>query len=262
MATIADISTSYDQFESKLVKLTGVTFTEGGTFTTASATNMTIGQNNETMQVRNVFKTLDMTIAANQEADVTGFVLRYNANYQIAPRDNDDIVLTTVEMDTVATPDITVNPLTNDMVSVEITCATDGATIYYTMDGSIPSESSYEYATSFAFADMEFTVKAIAMKEGMVSSEIASYHYEPVGINEHEINVSVYPNPTTGQFRIQNSESRIQRVEVYDVYGKLISNMEVNDNDVTIDISNYTNGVYFTLIRTESGTVTKKVVKQ
>lgn len=100
------------------------------------------------------------------------------------------------------------------------------------------------------------------MKEGMVSSEIATYHYEPVGINEHEINVSVYPNPTTGQFRIQNSESRIQSVEVYDVYGKLISNMEVNDNDVTIDISNYNNGIYVALIRTENGTVTKKVVKQ
>jgi hypothetical protein len=262
MATITDISTNYDQLESKLVKLTGVTFTEGGTFTTSSATNMTIGQNNETMVVRNVFKTLDMTIPANQEADVTGFVLRYNANYQIAPRDNNDIEFITVEMDTVATPVITVNPLTNDMVSVTITCATNDATIYYTMDGSTPSESSFEYAISFAMVDMEFTVKAIAMKEGMVSSEIATYHYEPVGINEHEINVSVYPNPTTGQFKVQNSEFRIQSVEVYDVYGKLISNMEVNDNDVTIDISNYNNGIYVALIRTENGTVTKKVVKQ
>ena len=106
------------------------------------------------------------------------------------------------------------------------------------------------------------TILAIAMKEGMVNSEIASYHYIPVGINEHEINVSVYPNPTTGLFRIQNTGSKIQSVEVYDVFGKLISSTEVNDNDVTIDVSNYTKGVYFTRIRTENGTVTKKVVKQ
>lgn len=265
MATITDISTNYDQFESKLVKLTGVTFTEGGTFTTSSATNMTIGQNNETMVVRNVFKTLDMTIPANQEADVTGFVLRYNANYQIAPRDNNDIEFITVEMDTVATPVITVNPLTNDMVSVEITCATEGASIYYEIGPDImtyPTENDNLYENPFIYQDIHFYVVAIATKEGMVNSPLASHEHFPVGIIEHQINVSVYPNPTTGQFRIQNSESRIQSVEVYDVYGKLISTMEVNDNDVTIDISNYNNGIYVALIRTENGTVTKKVVKQ
>lgn len=269
VATVSNIINSYDQFESRLVKLEDVTFTEGGAFTTASATNMTIGQDNETMQVRNVFKTLDMTIPANQEADVTGFVLRYInnnnvTNYQIAPRDNNDIVLSTVEMDTVATPVITVNPLTNNMVSVEITCATDGATIYYTLDGTEPgtTTSTLVYGNAFVHPDEEFTIMAMGYKIDMMSSPVVTYHYIPVGINEHKINVSVYPNPTTGQFRIQNSEFRIQSVEVYDVFGKLISSTEVNDNDVTIDVSNYNNGVYFTRIRTENGTVTKKVVKQ
>ncbi len=269
IATVSNIINSYDQFESRLVKLEDVTFTEGGTFTTSSATNMTIGQGNETMQVRNVFKTLDMTIDADATADVTGFVLRYInnnnvTNYQIAPRDNNDIVLSTVEMDTVATPVITINPLTNNMISVEITCATDGATIYYTLDGTEPgtTTSTLVYGNAFVHPDEEFTIMAMGYKIDMMSSPVVTYHYIPVGINEHKINVSVYPNPTTGQFRIQNSELRIQSVEVYDVFGKLISNTEVNDNDVTVDISNYTNGVYFTRIRTENGTVTKKVVKQ
>ena len=269
IATVSNIINSYDQFESRLVKLEDVTFTEGGTFTTSSATNMTIGQDNETMQVRNVFKTLDMTIDADATADVTGFVLRYInnnnvTNYQIAPRDNNDIVLSTVEMDTVATPVITINPLTNNMVSVEITCATDGATIYYTLDGTEPgtTTSTLVYGNAFVHPDEEFTIMAMGYKIDMMSSPVFTYHYIPVGINEHKINVSVYPNPTTGQFRIQNSEFRIQSVEVYDVFGKLISSTEVNDNDVTIDVSNYTNGVYFTRIHTDNGTVTKKVVKQ
>lgn len=269
IATVSNIINSYDQFESRLVKLEDVTFTEGGTFTTSSATNMTIGQDNETMQVRNVFKTLDMTIDADATADVTGFVLRYInnnnvTNYQIAPRDNNDIVLSTVEMDTVATPVITINPLTNNMVSVEITCATDGATIYYTLDGTEPgtTTSTLVYGNAFVHPDEEFTIMAMGYKIDMMSSPVVTYHYIPVGINEHKINVSVYPNPTTGQFRIQNSEFRIQSVEVYDVFGKLISSTEVNDNDVTIDVSNYTNGVYFTRIHTDNGTVTKKVVKQ
>ena len=90
LATVADIQANYAQFESKLVKLSGVTFA-GGTFTTNSATNINVEQDGKTMQVRNNYKTLDMTIPAGFMADVTGFVLRYNNNFQLAPRANDDI---------------------------------------------------------------------------------------------------------------------------------------------------------------------------
>ena len=262
MATIADISTNYDQLESKLVKLTDVTFTQGGTFTTSSATNMTIEQNGETMQVRNVFKTLDMTIPAEQNANVTGFVLRYNTNYQIAPRNNDDIEFITVEMDTVETPVITVNPLTNDMVSVTITCATEGASIYYTMDGTTPTENSTFYPDAFVMMDMEFTVKAIAVKEGMVSSEIATYHYIPVGIREHEANVTIYPNPTVDQCTIRLDSSIMNEVTVFDLSGKMVRSMKVNDQEVKIDMSQLSSGTYFIRILSDKNVTTHKIVKQ
>ena len=262
MATIADISTNYDQLESKLVKLTDVTFTQGGTYTTSSATNMSIEQNGETMQVRNVFKTLDMTIPAEQNANVTGFVLRYNTNYQVAPRNNDDIEFNTVVLDTVAAPVITVNPLTNDMVSVEITCATDGATIYYTVDGSTPSDIANLYASSFVHEDVEFTIKAIAMKEDMVNSAIASYHYIPVGIREHEANVTIYPNPTVDQCTIRIENSILDEVTVFDLSGKMVRSMKVNDQEVKIDMSQLSSGTYFIRILSDKNVTTHKIVKQ
>lgn len=262
MATIADISTNYDQLESKLVKLTDVTFTQGGTYTTSSASNMTIEQNGETMQVRNVFKTLDMTIPAGQEADVTGFVLRYNTNYQIAPRDNDDIEFITVEMDTVETPIITVNPLTNDMVSVEITCATPGATIYYTLDATTPTENSEAYTSSFVNSDVTFTVKAIAIKEGMVNSLVASYTYIPSGIGDHMDNVTLYPNPTVDQCHISAENSIIRTVSIFDLSGKLIRQVEVNDQNIDLEMGTLSNGTYFLQIVSDKGMTTKKVVRQ
>lgn len=262
LATIEDISTNYDQFESRLVKLENVTFTQGGTYTTSSATNMTIEQNGESMQARNVFKTLDMTIPAEQLANVTGFVLRYNTNYQIAPRDNDDIEFVTVAMDTVETPVITVNPLTNDMVSVTITCATEGASIYYTMDETTPTENSTFYPESFVMVDMEFTVKAIAVKEGMVNSEIASFHYNPVGIREHEANVTIYPNPTVDQCHIVSDNSVIRTVAIFDLNGKLVRQMSVNDSHVEMDMSRLASGNYILRIATDNGTTVKNIVRQ
>ena len=63
-----------------------------------------------------------------------------------------------------------------DPVTVTIICATEGATIYYTKDGSTPSASSIEYTGTFLVEETT-TVKAIAVKAGMVNSGIASETY-------------------------------------------------------------------------------------
>ena len=72
----------------------------------------------------------------------------------------------------------------------------------------------------------------------------------------------IYPNPTTGKFRIENSELRIENVEVYDVYGKRIMTVKVEDNKVELDLSGNASGVYFTRIFTDKGMVTKRIVKK
>ena len=60
--------------------------------------------------------------------------------------------------------------------SVEITCATTGATIYYTTDGSEPTTSSSTYSTQFTVSN-GVTVKAIAVATGYAVSEVASNRF-------------------------------------------------------------------------------------
>ena len=79
--------------------------------------------------------------------------------------------------ETVATP--TFNPEAgtySDAISVTINCATEGATIYYTTDGSNPTESSTEYTSAISITETT-TVKAIATKEGYLNSNIATAIY-------------------------------------------------------------------------------------
>ena len=84
-----------------------------------------------------------------------------------------------------------------------------------------------------------------------------------VGVENYEPDMTeIYPNPTTGKFRIENSELRIENVEVYDVYGKRIMTVKVEDNNVELDLSGNASGVYFTRIFTDKGMVTKRIVKQ
>lgn len=60
--------------------------------------------------------------------------------------------------------------------TVSIACATDGATIHYTMDGTDPTENSPVYSTPININETT-TLKAIAMKEGYDNSAIAEATY-------------------------------------------------------------------------------------
>lgn len=59
-------------------------------------------------------------------------------------------------------------------VTVQITCATSGASIYYTTDGSTPTkEAGTLYNNAFEITQ-NATIKAIAVKEGLLDSDVAS----------------------------------------------------------------------------------------
>ena len=70
----------------------------------------------------------------------------------------------------VATPTIQ----NNGSNAISITTETSGATIYYTTDGSTPTTSSNLYSTPLQENVSNVTIKAIAVKENMITSSIGS----------------------------------------------------------------------------------------
>ena len=75
---------------------------------------------------------------------------------------------------TVATPTFTPNGASfTGTQSVDISCTTAGAKIYYTTDGTEPTASSHVYSTALSLTSTT-TVKAIAVKAGMNNSAIAT----------------------------------------------------------------------------------------
>ncbi|TVR52258.1 MAG: DUF2341 domain-containing protein, partial [Puniceicoccaceae bacterium] len=86
-------------------------------------------------------------------------------------------VLTSVALDTVETPEISPDSVGNEAsVVVTLTTATEGADIFYTLDGSEPTPSSTPYNNSFTLTNPT-TVKARAFKEGMEASGLAERTY-------------------------------------------------------------------------------------
>ncbi|MCI6826907.1 MAG: chitobiase/beta-hexosaminidase C-terminal domain-containing protein, partial [Spirochaetia bacterium] len=62
--------------------------------------------------------------------------------------------------------------VTADGVKVTMATTTEGAVIYYTTDGTLPTKESTEYSEAVEFTQ-DATVKAIAIKEGIENSPVS-----------------------------------------------------------------------------------------
>jgi uncharacterized repeat protein (TIGR01451 family) len=90
--------------------------------------------------------------------------------------------------------------------------------------------------------------------------------YDPVadGVEEVSIenDVTVYPNPTTGLISIATAGNvQVESIEIYDIYGKLITTKIIESSTPSIDFSGYEKGIYFVTIKTANGEVTKKIMR-
>ena len=81
-----------------------------------------------------------------------------------------DSEVTTKTIYKVATPSIQ----DNGSNAISITCATEGATIYYTTNGSTPTTSSTPYTGPLTENVSGVTIKAIAVKDGMINSGVGT----------------------------------------------------------------------------------------
>jgi hypothetical protein len=83
----------------------------------------------------------------------------------------------TINLQNAATPTFSLAPgLYTSVEQVQISDATSGAVIYYTVDGSTPSASSTPYTAPVTIAASE-TIKAIAVASGYSDSAVASATY-------------------------------------------------------------------------------------
>ena len=170
--TIAEILADHvgtQMLQSTRVKIVNATI---GTINTGGNTPLTQGES-----TTNIYKVPALSgITAGDAVDVIGVIGCYN-NPQLRVAFASDVTIHETPMQPVATP--TFMPAGGDYTeaqSVIITCATEGASIYYTLDDSDPTTASTLYEAAIEIIETT-TVKAIAAKEGMLNSEIATATY-------------------------------------------------------------------------------------
>jgi len=140
-------------------------------------------------------------------------------------------------------------------------------------NGLIPLQSNWDNGELFRKYTYEIDADGYLQKKileeygtsggSLLNRDSMKFEYAviEVGIEDVEfIAINVYPNPTSGELRIESGEWKIKNFEIFDLCGR-IQNVKFS-TEGRLDISHLSAGIYFVKISTEAGKVVKKVLKE
>ena len=127
---------------------------------------------------------------------------------------------------------------TNYLLS--LTCATKGATIYYTIDGSCPcdEQTRKKYTGPITLPEGQVTLQAIAVREGMTDSDIATFNYtvtkDASGVKVIEESHDFEANCQDGSIVITGAKGA--SCHIYDLQGRKLAIRSHIGNEAIINV--------------------------
>ena len=76
-----------------------------------------------------------------------------------------------------------------------------------------------------------------------------------------QLDFDFYPNPTKNSITI-TANGTIQSIQLCDMQGRVLMTRKADAVQATIDVSNYSNGIYFLKVNSANGEKSKKIVKE
>lgn len=151
---------------------------------------------------------------------------------------------------------------------IYLSCATENATIYYTLDGTCPCENTssvIRYDGTPIVINETTTIKAIAYAEGMYESEVATFVYtvnNGSGIDEEKTGkYTVYPQLVKDIVNIDIPEDVSANVCIASVHGQTVYERKNMTGHNTVDMTGLTKGMYVVAIRNGDELVSIKIIK-
>lgn len=152
--------------------------------------------------------------------------------------------------------------------AILLSCQSEGATIYYTLDGSCPcndTPSRKKYDGNPIVINENMTIKAIAVAADMTESDIAEFTYlvEGTGIDDvaNSTSVEITPIPVRERLNVTAGGRIIRSVTVTSTNGVLVRSSYKTATKVTLDVRNIRAGAYIVTVSTGQGVFSRKILK-
>lgn len=143
--------------------------------------------------------------------------------------------------------------------------STCNATSYsWEFEGGTPATSSDpDPLVTYAMAGAYDVTLTVTNATGSNTLTMVEYIQVGVGTVEQSLeNISVYPNPSTGVYKIQNPNNQEIIISVYNILGELILEHQAVRGDDSIDILNEQNGIYLLQITANGEKRSMRIIKQ
>lgn len=175
-----------------------------------------------------------------------------------------------VRMDVTANPVASIPSGSHVVVNTELTlsCDTEGALIYYTLDGSCPCDPATRilYDGNPIVLTRDVTIKAVAQSADLPESEIVEFVYHvgsEVSITEleNETDLLIYPLPIRDNLNVSlGGEIMITDVTLTDMSGVVVRRVAVPGSTISVDVSELLPGIYILRITSEKEVYRRKIV--
>ena len=119
-------------------------------------------------------------------------------------------------------------------------------------------EISADIAVHYFF--VLFAVYPECVSESALTPDGESYiHLTNLSVDEHSLNVKLYPNPTSCQVTIEAED--MTSVSLYNLVGQCLMETTAKDGTTVLDMNGLQNGVYMVKVNTKFGSVIQRIVK-
>jgi hypothetical protein len=142
-------------------------------------------------------------------------------------------------------PNVTFAPISDVCINTPIFALTGGLPVGGTYTGTGVSANQFDANVSgYGTFTIDYTFEDV---NGCSGSNQQPITVGCLGIDDIESNTLViYPNPTSGKFSIITTGEKVISVLIHDAMGRLVEIVEnkLNENELNIDMTNYSQGVY------------------
>jgi hypothetical protein len=152
-----------------------------------------------------------------------------------------------------------------DLVSYNVYRSTSAGS-GYALIGTVPAvagQEYYEYYDRIAAGDYYYQVTAVYSNGCESAPAVCAATGQPyvfvdvTAIDESGNEIAVYPNPTSGNVKI---EARgMNHITVVSVLGQVVFDADVTGDEIELNMAQYNTGVYVVRIATENGVSTQRV---
>jgi subtilisin family serine protease len=128
-----------------------------------------------------------------------------------------------------------------------------GETALWSLNGSQVGTGQSITANDFGIYSVEIT--------NSFGCRSVSTQYNYVSIDSYSFgeNLQIYPNPSAGVFNVALGEINASNIIVIDAVGRVIRTFQVDNSDMTMDLSDLNSGLYSLVIRSEEGLFIRKI---